>query len=214
MRFLALLALVALSAFASSAPRAYHGSPRPAATGAVGEMVAYGRELILHTRKHLPSYVTADMDCSACHVNAGTRPRGGSFVGIAAEFPQWNKRAHRVIALQDRLAECFLYSMNGRPPAYNSREMVAMVAYITDLSRGIAIGTGPDPSYRLAKITAPKAPSKIRGGQLYAQQCASCHGAGGSGNGQYPPLWGSRSFNAGAGMHRVETMASFIRYNM
>ena len=28
-------------------------------------------------------------------------------------FPQWNSRAHRVIALQDRIAECFLYSMNG-----------------------------------------------------------------------------------------------------
>lgn len=214
MRAFGALALFGLTACASGGANAYHGAPRPQATGAVGEVVAYGRELILHTRKHLRPYVTANMDCAACHVNAGTKARGGSFVGIAAQFPQWNKRAHRVITLQDRLAECFLYSMNGHPPAYQSREMVAMVAYITDLSRGIPIGTGPDSAFRLAHITAPKPVDRASGGNLYAQRCASCHGAGGGGNDTYPPLWGARSFNAGAGMHRVETMASFIRYNM
>jgi hypothetical protein len=48
-------------------------------------------------------------------VNGGTVARGGTFVGTYARFPQWNKRSKRVIALQDRLAECFLYSMNGTP---------------------------------------------------------------------------------------------------
>ncbi|HZZ65390.1 MAG TPA: c-type cytochrome [Candidatus Baltobacteraceae bacterium] len=212
MRAVATVALIALTACASGG--AYRAAPRPRATGAAAEMAAYGRELILHTRKHLRPYVTANMDCAACHVNAGTKARGGSFVGIAAEFPQWNKRAHRVIALQDRLAECFLYSMNGHPPSYYSREMLAMVAYITDLSRGIPMGSGPDPRYRLAQITPPKPVDIPSGAHLYAQKCIHCHGAGGAGNNTYPPLWGQRSFNAGAGMHRLETMASFIRYNM
>jgi cytochrome c len=35
-------------------------------------------------------------------------PHGGSFLGIYATFPQWNKRSHRFIALQDRLDDCFL----------------------------------------------------------------------------------------------------------
>ena len=30
----------------------------------------------------------------------------------------------------------------------------------------------------------------------------------------YPPLWGAKSFNSGAGMHRIATMAAFVRYNM
>lgn len=41
-----------------------------------------------------------------------------------------------------------------------------------------------------------------------------CHGANGGGSAQIPPLWGSASFNDGAGMHRLRTMAGFIRYNM
>lgn len=183
--------------------------------GDEGQLIAYGHELIVNTRAHLKPYVTANMDCSACHVNAGTKARGGTFVGIAAQFPQWNKRARRFIALQDRLAECYLYSMNGRPPAYNSREMLAMVAYITFLSRGTKIGAMPDPQTRLAKFDPPQKPDPRRGAQIYTQKCSSCHGATGAGNGPaFPPLWGATSFNSGAGMHRLYTMAGFVRYNM
>jgi cytochrome c len=28
------------------------------------------------------------------------------------------------------------------------------------------------------------------------------------------PLWGAKSFNSGAGMHRLATMAAFVRYDM
>ncbi|HET7814545.1 MAG TPA: c-type cytochrome [Candidatus Baltobacteraceae bacterium] len=181
--------------------------------GDVGDAIKYGRELLLNTRNHLPQYVGANMDCAACHIDAGTKARGGSFAGTAASFPQWNKRAKRVIELQDRLAECFLYSMNGHPPAYNSREMVALAAYITYLSRGVKLGTKPDPAVTLASITLPH-PDPKAGGAMYSQKCAMCHGAGGAGSAQIPPLWGSTSFNDGAGMHRLRTMAGFIRYNM
>ncbi|MCH3072690.1 c-type cytochrome, partial [Listeria monocytogenes] len=58
-----------------------------------------------------------------------------------------------------------------------------------------------------------------RGAKVYAAQCAICHGADGQGQmalGQTvcPPLWGAQSFNWGAGMHRINTAASFIKYNM
>lgn len=182
--------------------------------GHVGDLVRYGYELIMHTRTHLKPYITANMDCAACHVNGGTKARGGSFVGIAAQFPQWNTRARRVISLQDRLAECFLYSMNGRPPAYNSREIEAMVAYITYLSRGAKLGSKPDPAVRIAHFNPPAAPDPKRGAQLYAQKCSMCHAANGAGSSAYPPLWGATSFNNGAGMHRLWTMAGFVRYNM
>jgi thiosulfate dehydrogenase len=211
------LALAACGGGSASAPAAAAPAtfdPQAVPTGAVGDMVRYGHELIVHTRMHLKPFVTADMDCAACHVNAGTKPRGGTFVGIAAQFPQWNARAKRVISLQDRLAECFLYSMNGRPPAYNSRDMEAMVAYITYLSRNTKIGTKPDPSARLAHFDPPAKPDRKRGAQLYAQKCSACHGAGGAGSADFPPLWGAKSFNNGAGMHRLWTMAGFVRYNM
>ncbi len=187
--------------------------PAKVPAGAVGDQIKYGRELLLHTRAHLKPYVVVNMDCAACHVDGGTKPRGGSFAGTAASFPQWNKRAKRVIALQDRIAECFLYSMNGHPPAYSSREMVALTSYLTYLSRGVKLGAKPDPNVTLASITLPH-PNVSAGARLYSQKCASCHAASGAGNGSFPPLWGPASFNDGAGMHRLRTMAGFIRYNM
>lgn len=181
--------------------------------GREGALIALGRDIIEHTPSRMPGYVRAGMSCEACHIAAGTRPHGGSFVGIYATFPQWNKRARRSIALQDRLAECFLYSMNGRPPAYSSHEMVALVAYIAFLSRGTPVGAKPA-NLGLEKVVTGRAPSVAAGARVYDRTCAACHGAGGQGVAGRPPLWGARSFNDGAGMHRLADMAGFVRYNM
>ena len=108
-------------------------------------------------------FVRADMQCADCHIAAGTQLRGGSFVGTYARFPQWNKRAHRVIALQDRIAECFLYSMNGRAPAYNSKPMIALVAYVAWLSRGTPIGAKQPASDRYIEPLPTASPDAARG---------------------------------------------------
>lgn len=197
-----------------SAPTAAAYDVKTLPAGAPGELIRYGRELIVNTRAHMRANVVANMDCAACHIAGGTQPKGGSFVGIYGQFPQWNTRSHRVIALQDRLAECFLYSMNGKPPAYSSREMIAMVAYIAYLSRGTTVGATPDPAVRLTRFDPPQPADAQRGAQLYAQRCSACHGANGAGSAVFPPLWGATSFNGGAGMHRLWTMAAFVRANM
>jgi len=212
---LTVFAVAAIGCAGSPSPANVAYDPQAVPAGAVGDMVRYGRELILHTRAHLAKNVGANMDCAACHLDAGTKARGGSFVGVYGQFPQWNQRAKRVIMLQDRLAECFLYSMNGKPPPYQSRPMVAMTAYIAYLSRDVRIGATPDPAIRFTNVQLRK-PDKIHGAQLYAQRCETCHGANGAGsaNGNYPPLWGPLSFNTGAGMSRLSRMAGFVRYNM
>ena len=51
------------------------------------------------------------------------------------------------------------------------------------------------------------------------QHCAACHGADGAGQKAggkmvFPPLWGARSFNWGAGMASIKNAAEFIRANM
>ncbi len=196
----------------SSAPQTlYDASSLPA--GALGREIRYGRELVMNTRALLPHDVRSRMDCAACHIDGGTQAHGLSFVGTYASFPQWNARAHRVIALQDRIAECFLYSMNGKPPAYSSREMVAIVAYIAWLSRGTP--TLLKPQAQSLGIPLPSAtPSIAEGRVLYGQRCSACHGANGAGGGPFPPLWGAASFNAGAGMAHLDRMTGFIYYNM
>jgi len=182
--------------------------------GPQGQLIRYGHDLIADTPQLAGRYITAQMSCAACHLADGRQAHAGSFIGTYARFPQWSKRAHRFIALQDRLAECFLYSMNGKPPAYYSREMVAMTAYIAWLSRGAPTGVGFADQGPLV-LQAGLKPDAAAGGQLYAARCAQCHGVDGAGAGlRYPPLWGATSFNDGAGMAHIERMAPFVRAAM
>jgi thiosulfate dehydrogenase len=189
--------------------------PKSLPSGPVGESIRYGHDIFVNTQTLMKGYVRAGMSCAACHLDAGTKPRGGTLVGVYGRFPQWNKRSHRVIALQDRIAECFLYSMNGHPPAYSSREMVALVAYMAWLSRGSSIG-GKQPAGESFIVPLPQgAPNAAHGAALYAQRCAACHQANGGGvAGAFPPLWGPASFNKGAGMAHLNRMTGFVRFNM
>lgn len=182
--------------------------------GREGQLIQYGHDIIVNTPKYAGKYIRSGMSCEACHVNAGRRPHGGSFLGLYAEYPQFNKRAKRFIMLQDRIAECFLYSMNGHPPAYNSKAMIGIAAYIAFLSRGAAIGKGFS-GQALLKISPPAAPNIQTGAKLYAAKCSMCHQANGTGiAGQFPPLWGPKSFNDGAGMSTMSKFAAFVKYNM
>jgi thiosulfate dehydrogenase len=188
-------------------------SPGPLPPGAQGSLISYGRDIVHATPRFAGKFIKASMSCEACHLGAGTQTHGGSFRGIYANFPQYNKRAGHFITLQDRLAECFLYSMNGTPPAFSSREMIALTAYIAYLSNGAPVGSG-FAGQGLVNFKPDRTPNISAGRTVYEQRCSACHGAGGQGNATYPPLWGPKSFNGGAGMHRLTTMSAFVRYNM
>jgi thiosulfate dehydrogenase len=59
----------------------------------------------------------------------------------------------------------------------------------------------------------------VRGKIVYEQNCTVCHGDNGQGVvnlgfTQFPPLWGDKSYNWGAGMHKVNIAAKFIKANM
>ncbi len=93
--------------------------------------------------------------------------------------------------------------------------MIAIVAYIAWLSRGTPIGATQPASDRYIEPLPKASPSVARGAALYTERCVACHRADGQGVSQvYPPLWGSRSFNDGAGMAHIDRMTGFVRYNM
>jgi thiosulfate dehydrogenase len=196
-----------------SAPAGVAPAAQASPAGSYEALVSYGRDIIHDTPHYAGRYIRAGMSCEACHIDAGMKPHGGSFRGIYAKFPQWNKRAKRFIALQDRLAECFLYSMNGTPPAFTSKEMIALTAYIANASKGAPVGTG-FPGQGPIEFEPDSAPSVTRGQAVYTTRCTACHGATGQGSAGFPPLWGPKSFNDGAGMHRIALMSAFVRYNM
>lgn len=53
-----------------------------------------------------------------------------------------------------------------------------------------------------------------RGGSLYADHCAACHGDDGLGTEDGPPVWGEKSYNDGAGLSRIDKLASWLKVAM
>lgn len=178
-----------------------------------------GMRLHMETRDLLPRHVGNQLNCASCHLNAGTVADGSPFVGVSAFFPSYAPRAGRIISLEDRINGCFRRSMNGKPLPVDSADMKAMVAYF-DWMKGATKPEDKVPGRGVGKIDRKLKADPVNGKQIYAQQCAVCHGDHGEGlkraDGRmvYPPLWGEQSFNIGAGMARTYTAAAFVKRNM
>jgi len=187
--------------------------------GELGVAIRQGKKLMNETQMLLPKNVGNGLNCSSCHLNAGTVPKTAPFVGLWGVFPEYNARDGKVVTLSQRINDCFDRSMNGRPLSYTSDEMTHMLAYIQWLSTGVPTGQSVK-GRGFETIDQKLIADPARGKVLYAQKCASCHGAEGAGlklpTGSYvfPPLWGDESFNDGAGMARTMTAAAFVRYKM
>jgi thiosulfate dehydrogenase len=184
-----------------------------------GDAIRRGHALITDTHAQLPDHVGNDLNCSSCHLNGGTVAYAAPYVGVTGLFPEYRSRSAKVISLQQRINACFQRSLNGTPLPWDSNEMNAMLAYMSWLSAGVPVGQ-PVAGRGFEPVDTSLEPDPVRGQAIYADQCASCHGAHGEGATTadggylYPPVWGERSFNLGAGMARHYTAAAFIRRNM
>ncbi|WP_234085728.1 c-type cytochrome [Azonexus sp. R2A61] len=183
------------------------------------DQLVRGMRLNLETKDLLPEHVGDQLNCSSCHLNAGTVADGSPYVGVSAFFPSYGARAGKVITLEDRINGCFRRSMNGKPLAKDSPDLKAMVAYFDWMKRE----TKPEDKVAgrgIGKIDRSIVPDPENGKKIYADQCAVCHGDNGeglrnaAGKMVYPPLWGDESFNIGAGMARTYTAAAFVKRNM
>ena len=182
-------------------------------SGPLGTAILRGRALAEHTRDSLPKFVGNGLRCTSCHLDAGTRRNAMPWVGVYARFPQYRARSGAVIDLEERIGDCFERSLNGTSPAYDSREMRDLVAYMAWLSRGTPVGR--ETEGQGIPALAPVRPDTSAGRLTFVVECARCHGV--DGQGLIPPataLWGERSYNIGAGMTRLRTAAAFIRAAM
>ncbi|MDF3835990.1 c-type cytochrome [Cupriavidus basilensis] len=187
--------------------------------GPMGDAIKRGKELLSDTRRQLPGNVGNGLNCTNCHLNGGTVAYASPWVGLAGAFPEYRARSGKIISLQERVNDCFQRSMNGKPLAFDSAEMNAILAYMKWLSTGVPAGTNVT-GRGFEKIDTALRPDRAHGRAVYAAQCASCHGAEGQGvaNPQggyvFPPVWGKDAFNVGAGMARMYTAAAFVKHNM
>lgn len=186
---------------------------------AFGKMVREGHALFVDTRRLMPEAVGNGMNCSNCHLDQGRLAHSAPMWGAYPMYPAYRKKNDKVNTYAERIQGCFQFSMNGKPPAADSPQMTALAVYSYWLSTKAP--TGVEIAGRgYPEVPQPKGGYDFkRGQQVYREQCAICHGDNGEGQkvaGEYvmPPLWGKDSYNWGAGMHRINTAASFIKYNM
>ena len=184
-----------------------------------GELVLEGKDLFVHTDKLRGKYVGNNLKCVNCHMDAGRHADASPLWAAYTMYPALRKKTGRVDTFEERLQGCFKYSMNGTAPPAGSRELVALTTYSYWLASNAPVGVSlPGRGYPKLKNPA-QTPSIERGAKVYAAQCSICHGQNGAGTQVdtttvFPPLWGKDSFNWGAGMHRIDTAAGFIKANM
>jgi thiosulfate dehydrogenase len=201
--------------------------------------IKWGYRIFTNTPAEAPQFAPGKGSCNNCHLNGGQRERSLPLVAIAGQFPEYNRRAGRLISLGDRVVDCFLRSQNatarvvdqdgqGTPdaphalPTPTSKEVLAVSAYLAWLSKGEPIGTTP--AWRGQNTIANAALIPVakldpaRGAGLYNEKCVSCHGPEGQGvfvgDKRAGPRWGPDSWNDGAGAARIYTLAGIIRYSM
>jgi thiosulfate dehydrogenase len=191
-----------------------------------GDIILYGRELILHTSKYLGpkgtvAKISNGMNCGNCHLQGGTLYNGFSFSAVSANYPKYRARNDTVETIEYRINECFARSLNGKRLDTLSREMLAMVAYMKWLGNGVPKDKSPHGSGVPPISYMNRAADPGKGQKIFAAKCVTCHGTGGQGQlyadateYNYPPVWGVNSYNVSAGLYRLSSLASFIRYNM
>jgi len=220
-RCLAAFVLLALtSAAAAQSPTAPLGPPADSIPdGPLGDAIRLGQNVMRQTPVYARQYSGNALNCTSCHLDGGRTPYTAPLVGIWGVFPEYRSRNARVNILEDRINDCFERSMNGSRLPVDSDEMHGLLAYMQWLSKGVPTGQdGPGRGFQ--RIKSPRAADPERGKRVYADKCAACHGSdgqglyGAQGEALFPPLWGPRSFNVGAGMARLSTAAAFVKIAM
>ncbi|WOE77127.1 c-type cytochrome [Pseudomonas protegens] len=187
---------------------------------AYGKLVREGHALFVDTKRLAPQYVGNGLNCSNCHLDQGRLANSAPLWGAYPMYPAYRKKNDKVNTFAERLQGCFQFSMNGgKPPAADSPEITALSVYAYWLASKAPLGVEL-PGRGYPDVAQPaKGYDLKRGAAVYQAQCAVCHGEQGQGQkagADYvmPPLWGKDSYNWGAGMHRINTAASFIKHNM
>jgi sulfur-oxidizing protein SoxA len=111
---------------------------------------------------------SAEKACADCHGDAAA-----SMKGVAARYPAYDKALGRPVDLEQRINICRADQQKAPPLAYESRDLLALTAFVARQSRGSNIEPATDP--RLEPFIAQgRALFYRRHGQLNLA-CTNCH---------------------------------------
>jgi thiosulfate dehydrogenase len=190
------------------------------------DIIRYGHKLISNTAYYLGpkgkvANISNGMNCQNCHLEAGTKPFGNNYGGVASTYPKFRERSGSIENIHKRVNDCFERSLNGTTLDTLGKEMQAIVAYIKWLGKDVPKGEKPKGAGITELAYMNRAANPENGKVIYMQKCKSCHTETGEGKlnadgimYQYPPLWGEHSYNIGAGLYRLSRFAGYVKSNM
>ena len=110
----------------------------------------------------------ADRSCADCHGEASE-----SMKGVAARYPAYYPARGRPVNLEQRINACRVDKQKAPPLAYESKDLLALSAYVARQSRGFPIRPAIDERTR-PFLEAGRQAFHRRQGQLNLA-CAQCH---------------------------------------
>jgi sulfur-oxidizing protein SoxA len=110
----------------------------------------------------------AERACADCHGDARA-----SMKGVAARYPAFDTSRARPVSLEQRINLCRTGRQKAAPLAYESKELLALSAYVARQSRGLPIEPAIDARTR-PFLEAGREAFHRRQGQLNLS-CALCH---------------------------------------
>jgi L-cysteine S-thiosulfotransferase len=111
---------------------------------------------------------SAAKSCADCHGDART-----SMKGVAARYPAFDAARRRPVDLEERVNICRAEKQQATPLAFESKELLALAAYVGRQSRGMPIDIADDARIR-PFLQAGRDMFTERQGQLNLS-CAQCH---------------------------------------
>ncbi|SHF34726.1 Cytochrome c [Modicisalibacter ilicicola DSM 19980] len=191
-----------------------------------GQAIRRGREIFFNTGTNAREFAGNELACANCHLDGGRKENSAPMWAAINNYPAYRGKNKMINTMEDRINGCFTYSMNaqsspsGGPPPPGHQVYKDLQSYFYWLGDGAPLNEDmPGRGYPTMQKT-DQGYDWQRGEEVFVNNCAVCHGLDGQGqkdiNGRYifPPLWGPHSYNWGAGMHRVNTAAGFIKANM
>src|SRR5690625_257101 len=141
------------------------------------KVIMRGYDLFMNTQQLRGEYVVNDMNCSSCHLGEGRKEWSGPVWPAVTTLPDYRGKNWQVNSLEERIAGCFSFSMNGKPPAYGSDTMLALAAYHQWLGRGAPLYEKNIAGRGFGKLDQPEhKPDYSRGEQVFQANCSVCHG--------------------------------------
>lgn len=160
--------------------------------GKEGDLIRYGIKLLSQTESTLGpksklKMTNNNVNCSACHMEnngnglPGTKKYVLPFINSINNYPFLDIETMKIISLQDRIRG--MGGTNSHKFPNNSKEMKAILAYFKWLKKAYKIKDGVRLEGNfLAKMDFPKRPANpVKGKEIFAAQCAACHGLDGKG---------------------------------